>query len=94
MTVDVSDATVDGDHCEALKTISPGGAYDVRFENGNLAQGRYWLTVGDGDSNSNIGSGTNPEWEPVVYSVTVDFRYQSSTVDYVTPIRVAPGEIE
>jgi hypothetical protein len=87
MTVNISEATVDGNRCPPLGAIDLGNErYDVTVS-GDLGgtEGRLWMTV--------RGPRPSTSYDEVIYSVEVPFHYNSATVAYRTDIHVAPGEI-
>ncbi len=104
--IDVTGATINGEPCAAL-SIADGQAmhfgsgvaagHDIRFEHGGSIEGNYSLIVDDGASipSSNYGSpggASQPFVFPAMYSATVRLEYHAKSIDYVTDIRVAPGE--
>lgn len=87
MFVDLSAATIDGNHCTALEAITfDQKQYSVKVD-GALSQtdGRIWMTV--------KGPGPAVTYDSVIYSANVPFRYDSPSVTYGTELRSAPGEI-
>lgn len=87
MIVDVSAATIDGNHCPALEQITfDQKQYSVAVD-GDLSAtwGRMWMTV--------KGPGSALSVEEVIYSARVPFRYDSPSVSFETELRSAPGEI-
>lgn len=101
VTVDLVNATVDGQACSALETLGPvlADSPDVAYENATLgdddrAAGRYDLLVKGNVSRSDpyydAGSGQSPFTTPALFSATVRVTYQESgtrheTVEYVVP---------
>lgn len=98
LVVDVTEGTVDGDHCEALTFPGVTGDYSVEFENGEAVSGRYVLVVDrersglPGDNYNSLPSGDGPRVARVLYSVTVEVHYRSPRVAYRTNVTVAPEE--
>lgn len=87
MFVDLSAATIDGNHCPPLEQISFNQKqYSVSVE-GDLStiRGRMWMTV--------KGPGLAGPTDDAIYSARVPFRYDSPSVTFETELRSAPGEI-
>lgn len=86
-TVDVTGATVDDEHCNALDFFERlDGDYDLEFENAGGIQGTMEFTARNGHGDvSGMASDR-------VYSAGVDVSERSTRVDYDNTIRVAPGE--
>jgi hypothetical protein len=102
-TVDFTDGTLAGEPCPGLRWgENTSGRYDLAVTNGNNATGRYNLTVRTEDGGllheSALVDGAtatapeSPYFVPAVYSADLELRYRSSELEYVTRIRVAPGE--
>ncbi|WP_415381140.1 hypothetical protein [Halosimplex sp. TS25] len=89
-TVDFAAGTVDGDDCASLDLASESGPYDLRFENGSVANGDFTMLV-NGTAGSRV---TDDQQTQVLYSMDVDLIYWSSDVRYRSTIRVGPGEID
>lgn len=76
-----------------------GDRYNITFENGGQARGNYSFVTNNqsmGSSstlNTGVGS-SSPYWDHAIYSVDVEFVYESPQLDYETTVRVAPGEPE
>lgn len=86
--VDITAATVDGDHCEALDFFySLPTTFDIAFTPVSET-GSYEYVVAKPES-----SVTTPvSDDPALYSATVSIRYDSPDVAYETDITVAPGD--
>lgn len=76
-------------------------SYDIEFENGNNIAGNYSLVIDSTspnvnslyDASSDITPPSDvPYYTDAIYSVTVEYAYQTPDVAYVTEIEVAPGE--
>lgn len=93
--INVTAATVDGEHCEALDFFeSVDRPYDVRYRNagtGNVS-GRYDFTAEEPSPSPNYGADSNITTQEVVYDTTVEVVYYSPDARYVADLRVAPGE--
>lgn len=95
--VNVTAATVGGEHCEALDFHEEADApYTVSFEfaGPNNVSGTYDLVVNTtaGSLGPEYGATSEVETRSVVYSMRVDIVYLSPDVEYETRMRVAPGE--
>ena len=107
LTVDVMAGTANGEPCHALRRLSDGTQmrfgtnigtpYDISFENGDNADGRYSMVIEGGApaSSGELASDQNPDYPyatPGIYDVTLSYTYQTHAVTYETDVRVAPGE--
>ncbi len=107
LTVDVMAGTANGEPCHALRRLSDGTQmrfgtnigtpYDISFENGDNADGRYSMVIEGGApaSSGELASEQNPDYPyatPGIYDVTLSYTYQTHAVTYETDVRVAPGE--
>ena len=94
--LDLTAGTLNDKPCSAW-TWAEGvdSPYTIRFGNSDRANGTYSLTVGD---SAEPGSGLNetteesPYYVGAVYSTSMEIRYESSDLHFITEIRVAPGE--
>ncbi len=78
------------------------GDYAIEFENPGDIDGDYSLVVDNSTSglkavnNDNYADdsspGDNPQVTPAMYSAVVEMQYQTPELEYVTLVRVAPGE--
>lgn len=102
-TVGFTAGTLSGEDCPGLDWANGlSGRYDVEFRNGAEATGTYELTVRTEDAGAlatgNLVDGTavadpdSPYWVPAVYAVEVGVAYESPSLTYRAPLRVAPGE--
>lgn len=106
-TIDLTGATVNGTTCPALIDtdtgeplhfgVGVGSGYTIRFENASQITGNYSLVVDKSVTpNSNYadvdGPGEGPRVTPAIYSAVVEMEYQTPELEYVTLVRVAPGE--
>lgn len=107
LTVDVMAGTANGEPCHALRRLSDGTQmrfgtnigtpYDISFENGDNADGRYSMVIEGGApaSSGELAPDQNPDYPyatPGIYDVTLSYTYQTHAVTYETDVRVAPGE--
>lgn len=84
--IGVTNATVDGDPCAALKFLEEfDSSYRVQFKNGDGIEGSYGLISSD-----TLTSG--PNREKIIYSVEVELQERSSRIDYTSIVEIAPGE--
>lgn len=90
-TIDVSAGTVDGNSCPALDLRTVDEAYDLEFENGSVASGRYSVVVDQVESWSSPDS-DDPVADEALYAVRVELVYWTPELRYTTTLRVAPGE--
>ena len=98
--VNITAGTVNGTACSALNfTEAPDGPYDIAYRNGDRINGTYSLTV-DNTSVSTTAAhlssstDTDPSVTPAIYAVTVGYDYQTSTLNYSSSVRIAPGETD
>ncbi|WP_129115089.1 hypothetical protein [Halegenticoccus tardaugens] len=79
--------------CDGLWPSMSG--YDVRYERGDEAAGRYELTVA-GEEGDRVAfddeADAGVDAVPAAYDATVPVRYESADVRFETTVRVAPGE--
>ena len=106
LTVDLVEATVDGEFCRALSRQADGtpmwfgtglnSEYDIEFDNSDDFNGTYSMIVDGEPDTDNLRTDRNPD-EPYVtnalYSVVLEYAYYTSNVGYETDVRVAPGEV-
>lgn len=106
MTVDITDAVVDGTHCPALDrmvdTGTPMGwatglsSYNISFENAHQIEGNYSMVIGP--NGAPVGAPefdsypNDPYTTDAVYSAEVRYVYRTANVVYDTTIEVAPGD--
>lgn len=96
--VDITDATVGGDHCEALDFFdkvtafdsSNTDAFDVTFDAAGGTEGTYQYVVTPTPTISAI-TGLPANVEEYVFSTTVTVTYDSPGVTYESDITVVPG---
>ncbi|MEF8882630.1 MAG: hypothetical protein V5A34_08930 [Halapricum sp.] len=75
-----------------------GSRYNISFRNGDEAAGTYSLVTRNAsvDGSSSLlkspGDGQQPHVTEALYAVTATLQYRTSTLEYITDIRVAPGE--
>lgn len=100
-TVDFTAGTVNGKPFDQLvwadgvQTGSePDGSdpYDIRYENGDRADGTYYLVVDDRDGGADPDRSSRPYVADAVYSVEVKIRHRTPELEYADTIRLAPGE--
>ncbi len=106
LTIDVTGASVNGEPCHALHRLSDGtqmwlgtgvsGSFDLRFQNSDRVNGTYAMVTRGGTPDTGIESGYDSD-EPYVvnalYSVRLDYSYQSHAVSYDGTVLSAPGEV-
>lgn len=106
--IDVTDGTIDSQPCDALGITANGenmhfasGAtdkYDIRFKNTSEIRGNFSMIVNadSGDMPGYIDNGPPVTdglyYTEAYYSITVRYTYDTADLQYVTDIRVAPGE--
>ncbi|MFC7028483.1 hypothetical protein ACFQH8_15740 [Halomicroarcula sp. GCM10025710] len=70
--------------------------YNITYENGGEVVGNYSLVTRSTGTNPtpnlNTTVGLSPYATDAIYSLSVQFTYETSEVQYDTRIRVAPGE--
>jgi len=106
LTIDLVEATVDGEFCRALSRQADGTPmwlgtgldteYDIEFDNGDAFNGTYSMVVDGTPETSNLRgnkNGDEPYFTNALYSVRLAYTYYTSAVGYETDIRVAPGEV-
>jgi len=96
--IDVTDGTINGRPCDALGTTPSGenlhfaagteDPYDIVFENADDIEGEYSLVV----HGSSLTINTAGDDTTALYQVTVEYSYSTTNLEYVTDVRVAPGE--
>lgn len=102
-TVEFTSGTLAGEGCPGLNWAHGlSGRYSIEYVNGDEASGTYELTVRTEDEGSqetgNLVDGTavadpgSPYFVPAVYAVEVEIAYESPSLTYRAPVRVAPGE--
>lgn len=85
-TVDLGNATVDGEACPALAFDHAIQApYDVRIEDGDQVTGSYRLTAD--------GSATGPNTATQLYAVDLSVTHRTSRIDYEGTVSIAPEEL-
>jgi hypothetical protein len=97
-TVDVTGATVEGEHCEPLTHVAnvTSDGFSVAFNNTmdggtpNI-EGNYSMVV---DSDVGDTEAAAPSRSEAIYSVTVHLVYESKRLYFETDIRAAPGEFD
>lgn len=89
--VNVTESTVNGDRCNALDFFERLEApYDIEFQQGSNAQGRYSLLVTpSGSISSDVAI---QDQDDRLFGVDVDIEYVTSDINWATTLRVAPGE--
>jgi hypothetical protein len=106
LTIDVTDATADGEPCHALNRqldttpmwLGTGVStpYDIEFADGQNVNGTYSMVVESASFDGSLHSTYN-ESEPYVmqalYDVDLSYAYQNHAVVYEDTLRVAPGEV-
>lgn len=96
--INLINGTVDGTSCSAIEFAKGVGTpYDIEFVYGNRSIGTFELTANLSSSGSpettnlnGAASGTSPYWEPVVYTVRLDFLYETYPLTYRSRIRITP----
>ena len=99
-TVDLTNASLAGSHCEALAFWSAADdSYRLEYGDANDVEGTYSLVVDETDGNllstghyeddTDAGS---PYVTPAIYSANLTVTYRSPSVYYRTTRRLAPGE--
>lgn len=89
ISIDFSARTVNGNDCAALNLHAVTGSYNLEFDNPEEVEGKYQVIV---DGTPTITSSSDPETDPVLYSMEVDLVYWTPELRYESTIRVAPGE--
>jgi len=93
VTVDFTLGTLDGEECPGMRWgESIPNEYDLRYENGDRANGTYEVTVEGTNSSLPLSDDTSPRVSPAVYSVEVEVRYRSPDLTYRRTVRVVRGE--
>ena len=95
-TVDLTAGTVNGEPFDALywaEDVQTGGdEYDIRYENGDAAEGTYHLVVDDRDGGADADRSSRPYVAEAVYAVEVEVLHRTPELTYGDAIRLAPGE--
>lgn len=93
-TIDFTAGTIDGKACPGMQWGEGiGTEYDIRYENGDRANGTYEVTVNGTESGAlNTDSGDSPYYVPAVYSTQAQLNYRSPDLEYKVTVRVARGE--
>ncbi len=94
VSIDLTGGTVDGRDCAPL-TFAEGVSdpYDIRYRNGNDANGTYQLTVNTTVANdTDYAPDGSPSVTPAIYDATVRISYRTPRLAYSNSIRVARGE--
>jgi hypothetical protein len=102
--VDVTRATVGGEHCPALEFFDNFSSdLTLTFNNtvsggSDTVVGTYSIVVSENrpavndDDYATEGSTSGPFVTTAIYSATVRVAYETPRIEYVTVVRVAPGE--
>jgi hypothetical protein len=106
LTIDVTGATINGEPCHALNRLSDGtqmwlgtgvsGNFNLRFQNSDRVNGTYSMVTRGGTPDTGIESGYDsdvPYAVNALYSVSLDYSYQSRAVTYEGTVLSAPGEV-
>lgn len=99
-TISLSDATLNGQHCQALADLGDNvtAPYDIDYTEADEVEGNYSLVVSklEGSMPSSRyyadGSGNDPYYTHALYSAEVNVTYRSPLITYRTNVTVAPGE--
>ena len=95
-TVDFTAGTVNGEPFDALywaeKVQTGSDEYDIRYENGDAAEGTYHLVVDDRDGGADADRSSRPYVAEAVYGVEVEISHRTPELTYRDVIRLAPGE--
>ena len=93
--IDLTDATVGGEHCAALERLADlQEPFDVRYNDADEVEGSYSLVANTASVSPDlvpIGD-SGPSRMDTLYAVRVEVRFQSHRVDYRTIVTAAPGE--
>ena len=108
VSIDLSRGTVAGEPCPALSRLSDGtemwfannlNTYDIHFQQADEIEGTFSMVVEDGTANptGDLATGYS-DIDPYVvddalYSLTVEYTYNTPSVVYETVIEAAPGEV-
>ncbi|WP_416839345.1 hypothetical protein [Haloferax sp. DFSO52] len=105
LVVDVGGRTVGTRYCAPLETVhnAVDGEADVRFENGDEAEGTYELYMTDRNTSlaallglTHYESADSSSWpvaQPALYDANVTYIFYSSGTTVKKEIRIAPGEL-
>jgi hypothetical protein len=89
-TINVSAGTVGGSDCPALDLDDTPNTFDLEFRNASAIRGDYELIVDRDEDGRAEFTNDGPRARPVLFSIEVEFVYQSPDLDYETRIRIAP----
>ena len=93
--VDITEATVAGEHCAALGRIEDlPRPYDVEFDQADNVTGSYSLVANTTSVDVGSPGDAGPSEMETLYAVWVEIAFQSQRVDYRTNVTVAPGEFD
>ena len=94
VSIDLVAGTVDGESCEPMDEFPDGTTpYDITYVNADNVSGEYELGVDSRlVSASDFEEGGSPRAVPVIDEAVVTVTYRSSSLMYVTELRVSPGE--
>lgn len=104
--IDITGATVAGEHCPALTFLDNlSRPMDITYNVSSNVDGTYELVVSKrnvdggayGSSSEHYGaegSASHPFRTKAVYATTIDVHYRTARVHYETVLRIAPGEQE
>lgn len=96
--VNITEGTLAGSECNALQWASNvDDTYDIEYVNASTVEGTYSLVVDDPPTQARSAAGNyndvgSPTTDKALYSVTVEFVYETPRLYYRTDLRVAPGE--
>lgn len=104
-TVDFTAGTVNGEPFDALywaEDVQTGSGpsdpaygtdqYDLRYENGDAAEGTYHLVVDEHGDGSDSDRASRPYVADAVYGVEVEIRHRTPELTYGDEVWLAPGE--
>ncbi|MFC7068311.1 hypothetical protein [Halobaculum lipolyticum] len=102
VAVSVTGASVGGTDAPGMAFLTAGEAYDVRYRDGDAAEGTFDAVArvspsafaGSAAAAEYAGrdAASSPFYSGAVYEATVDVSYRSANVRYGDSVRVAPGE--
>jgi len=99
--IDVTGGTVQDEPCLALQGGSfdgrfahgVGDEYNITYESGDQIRGNYSMVVLDSTPANTLDTApASPFSTTAIYNATVQYRYDTSNLQYEAKIRVAPGE--
>lgn len=96
--VNVSEGTLDGDECRALRFGENISAVEkVEFNNGDHIEGTYRFLVGKEEENVatapyNTTGSPPPITTPAAWNATIEVEYRTRTLTFETEIHANPGE--